>query len=44
MEIVTFKIVCVPSARLNRDANTPAMMYFLKPKTPQMATAIGADN
>ena len=44
MAIATFNIFCVPKAKQITLDRIPLMIYFLKPKTLQIATASGADN
>ena len=44
MAIATFNIFCVPKAKQITLDKMPLMIYFLKPKTLQIATASGADN
>ena len=44
MATATFRMVAVPIVMLKKDARIPAIRYFLNPKTPQMATAIGAES
>ena len=44
MAIATFNIFCVPKAKQITLDKMPLMIYFLKPKTLQIATANGADN